>query len=180
MGRGRDPEREGPMTDQPNAGQPQPSSMPPPPVATPGTPGKADLGKRFVAAIIDLVIAVLIGLIPIIGGLIATAYWLVRDGLEFDFMDRRSVGKKLVKLRPLRLDGQPMDVGTSVRRNWMFGIGGIAQFFAMTIIGIVIAIPLVVIALLIGIVEIVLVITDPEGRRSGDKTGETRVVEVDS
>lgn len=169
------------MTDQPNAGQPQPSStMPPPPVATPVTPGKADLGKRFVAAIIDLVIAVLIGLIPVIGGLIATAYWLVRDGLEFDFMDRRSVGKKLVKLRPVRLDGQPMDVGASVRRNWMFAIGGIAQFFAMTIIGIVIAIPLVVIALVIGIVEIVLVITDPEGRRIGDKTGQTRVIEVDS
>jgi uncharacterized RDD family membrane protein YckC len=172
------------MSDQPNTGQPQSSSTaaPPPPAApaAASTPGKADLGKRLIAAIIDTVIAVLIGLIPLIGGIIATAYWLVRDGLEFDFMDRRSVGKKLVKLRPVRLDGAPMDVMTSVRRNWMFGIGGIAQFFASTIIGIVIAIPLVIIALLIGIVEIVLVITDPEGRRIGDKTGETRVIEVDS
>ena len=48
-------------------------------------------GKRFVAAIIDAVITVVVGFIPLVGGLAATAYWLVRDGMELDFMDRRSI-----------------------------------------------------------------------------------------
>ena len=106
------------------------------------TPVKADLGKRFIAAIIDAIIAVVVGFIPLVGGLAATAYWLVRDGMELDFMDRRSIGKRLVKIRPVRLDGAPMDLTTSMKRNWMFALGGIAQLLAFTIIGIVLAIPL--------------------------------------
>ena len=140
----------------------------------------ADLGKRFIAAIIDAVIAVAIGFIPIIGGIFATAYWLVRDGLDIEFMDHRSVGKKLVKLRPVTLDGSPMDIMASVKRNWMFALGGIAQLFAMTIIGLVIAIPLAFVALVIGIIEVVLVVVDGEHRRMGDKMAGTKVIEVDS
>ena len=140
---------------------------------------KADISKRVIAAVIDAVIALVIGMIPIIGGLIATAYWLVRDGLEIDFMDQRSIGKKLVKLRPVTLDGSPVDIMTSVKRNWMFALGGIAQLFAMTIIGLVIAIPLAFLVFVIGIIELVLVLTDSEGRRMGDKFADTMVIEVD-
>ena len=87
--------------------------------------GKAELSKRFVAVIIDSVIAVLVGLIPWIGGIISAAYLVLRDGMELEFMDNRSVGKKLMKLRPVTADGGKVDMMMSVRRNWMFGFGGI-------------------------------------------------------
>ena len=143
-------------------------------------PQTADVGKRAVAALIDAVIAIVVGLIPLAGGIAATAYWLVRDGMDLDFMDHRSIGKKVVKIRPVTFDGRPPDIMTSVKWNWMFALGGIAQFFAMTIIGLVIAIPLALIAFVIGIVEVVLIFVDPDRRRIGDKMAGTRVVETDS
>ena len=141
---------------------------------------RVDIGKRAIALIIDAVIAVVVGLVPIIGGIAATAYWLVRDGLDLEFMDHRSIGKKVMKLRPVSLDGQPLDVMASIKRNWMFGLGGLTQLFAMTLIGLVIAIPLGLIALMLVIIEIVLVFTDAEGRRMGDKMAGTRVIETDA
>ena len=126
------------------------------------------------------VIAMVVGLVPIAGGIAATAYWLVRDGMDLDFMDHRSIGKKLVKIRPVTVDGRPVDIMTSVRRNWMFALGGVAQFFAMTIVGLVVAIPIFLIAFVIGIVEVVLVVVDQDRRRIGDKMAATRVVESDS
>ena len=121
-----------------------------------------------------------VGFIPLIGGMIATAYWLLRDGMDVEFMDHRSLGKKLMKLRPVMLDGSPVDMATSSKRNWMFALGGIAGFFAMTIIGLVLAIPLFLVAFVLGIVEVVLVLTDAEGRRIGDKTAGTMVIETDT
>ena len=112
------------------------------------------------------------------GGIAATAYWLLRDGMDLEFMDHRSIGKKVMKLRPVTLDGQPLDMEASIERN--FGLGGLTQLFAMTFIGLVIAIPLGLVALVIGIIEIVLVFTDQEGRRIGDKMAGTRVIETDA
>jgi uncharacterized RDD family membrane protein YckC len=142
---------------------------------------KADLGKRFVAAIIDAVLGVVIGLIPAIGGLAAAAYWAVRDGLEFEFMHHRSVGKHLMKLRPVMLDGSPMDITASVKRNWMFALGGVVQLLLwIPFIGWLFVIPVALVAFAIGIVELFLVITDPEGRRLGDKIANTKVIEASS
>lgn len=172
--------------DQPTAGAGSEEGAEPSPIAdatataTAAPNAKADVGKRAVAMIIDAVIALVVGLVPIAGGVAATAYWLVRDGLEFEFMDHRSIGKKIMKLRPVTLDGRPVDLATSVKRNWMFALGGVVQFFAMTIIGMVVAVPLALAALLVGVVEVVLVLTDAEGRRMGDKLANTRVVETDS
>lgn len=162
------------MTDE-AAGKQEPKAAP----ASPASAGKADLSKRFIAGIIDAVIAFAIGLIPFIGGLIGAAYWLVRDGMELDFMDHRSVGKKLVKLRPVTLDGSPVDIMVSVKRNWMFALGGIGQLLIFTIVGILLAIPLFFVMLLLVIVEVVLVLTDAQGRRLGDKIANTIVIEVD-
>ena len=169
------------MTDTPDPSASQPSTPGAEPASSaPPPPGKADIGKRAIAAIIDAVVAMVVGLIPVIGGIIATAYWLVRDGLDVEFMDHRSLGKKVMKLRPVTLDGSPVDMMVSMKRNWMFALGGIAGFFAMTIIGLVIAIPLGLIAFVLGIIEVVLVLTDAEGRRIGDKTGGTRVIETET
>ena len=155
----------------------------PTPAGEPGTtgggpPARVDIGKRAIALIIDAVITLVVGFVPIAGGIAATAYWLLRDGMDLEFMDHRSIGKKVMKLRPVSLDGQPLDMTASIKRNWMFGLGGLTQLFAMTFIGLVIAIPLGLVALVIGIIEIVLVFTDAEGRRIGDKMAGTRVIET--
>ncbi|MEM1270848.1 MAG: RDD family protein [Bacteroidota bacterium] len=156
----------------------------PPPISKPAVPegswgpepnatGKADLTKRFLAALIDGVIASVVGLVPVIGGLVGAAYMLVRDGLDLDFMRFRSIGKQVMNLAPTRLDGRPMDLEASVKRNLPFAIGPLIM--VIPILGWIIG-PFV--SLAISIVEIVLVITDPEGRRLGDKLAETKVVEV--
>lgn len=140
--------------------------------------GKADLVKRAVAMIIDGLITAVIGVVPYIGGLVGAAYMVVRDGLELEFMDRRSIGKKLIGLRPVRLDGRPMDIETSIRRNWMWGIGAITSLlFYIPILGWML-IPFVsLVALAIGLFEIYKVVTDEEGRRWGDSMADTKVIE---
>jgi uncharacterized RDD family membrane protein YckC len=143
-----------------------------PPTSTVVAP-KADLAKRLIAALIDGVLASVVGVIPVIGALVGAAYMLVRDGLELDFMHGRSIGKHLMKLRPIRLDGQPMDIMTSVKRNIPFAIG--PAIMIIPILGWIIG---PVIALIIGVIEIVLVLTDRDGRRLGDKFAETKVIEV--
>ena len=163
------------------------------PVETGATsPGKADLGKRFVAILIDGVIANVLAFVLGIGGLgilygigllIAAGYILLRDGLALDFMNGRSIGKKVMKLQLIRLDGGTMDINTSIRRNWplvlgflIFGLmnltGGMNMLLvagALFFIGWIVS--------LLGIVEAILVLTDAEGRRIGDKFAGTMVVE---
>jgi uncharacterized RDD family membrane protein YckC len=156
-----------------------PAAAPPPPPAEPepapvdGSLQKADLGKRFLAALVDGVISAVVGFIPVVGGLAGAAYMLIRDGLEIDFMDQRSLGKKLLKLRPVRLDGQPMDLVTSVKRNIPFAIGPLIM--VVPVLGWIIG---PVVSLIIGLVEAILVLTDADGRRVGDRIGETQVVDV--
>jgi uncharacterized RDD family membrane protein YckC len=155
---------------------PPPPEIPAPPAAErPGAqPAKADLGKRFVAALIDGILAGVVGVIPVVGGLIGAAYMLVRDGLDLDFMDGRSLGKKVMKLRPVRLDGAAMDIATSVKRNIPFAIG--PAIMIIPILGWILG---PVVALVIGLVEAVLVLTDEQGRRMGDKLAETMVIETE-
>lgn len=142
---------------------------------------KADLTRRIIAGVIDAAITLVVGFIPWLGGLLATGYWLVRDGLELEFMDHRSIGKKLMKLRPVTADGQPTEMVDSVKRNWPLAFGGVAQLLLfIPIIGWILLIPVVFIAFAVGIVEVVLVITDSEGRRLGDRFAGTRVVETES
>lgn len=153
-----------------------PPELPPSPPAA-----KADLGKRFIAALIDGLLAGGVSIIPFIGGIIGAAYILLRDGLDLEFMDRRSIGKKLLKLRPVRLNGQPMDVETSIKRNLPLCIGAVGTiFWIIPVLGWILALLLAVVGLFVAIVELVMVLTDPEGRRMGDKLGDTRVIEVAS
>lgn len=143
--------------------------------AKPKGTAKADLGKRAAAALIDWVITWVIALvIPFLGGIIAAAYMLLRDGFDISFMDRRSLGKKLLKLRPVTLDASPVDLAVSMKRNWVFAIGPVLMIFP--IVGWILG---SIIGLVLGIVEIILVLTDPEGRRIGDKIANTKVVEVE-
>lgn len=140
---------------------------------------KADLAKRFLALLIDSIIAAVVGVIPVVGGIAGAAYMVARDGLELDFMRQRSIGKQLMKLRPVRLDGAPMTLEASVRRNWMFGLGALVSLLVfIPILGWAL-IPFVgLISLGIGLYEVYLVLTDPQGRRWGDRLGGTVVVET--
>src|SRR5690606_5483022 len=140
---------------------------------------KPDIGKRAIAAIIDGAIAGAVGLIPAIGGIIGALYILFRDGFEFDFMNGRSVGKTLMKLRPVRLDGGKMDLATSAKRNWTVCLGSLASFlFFIPILGWILYVPVIIAAVVIGIVEIIRVIQAPDGRRWGDALANTKVIEV--
>lgn len=142
------------------------------------TRAKADVGKRIAAAAIDAVLTVVVGFVPIVGGLAAAAYWLVRDGLELDFMDRRSLGKKVMKLRPVRLDGGEMDLATSAKRNWMFALGGVAQLLLfLPLVGWLLVLPVALAALALGVVELVLALSDDRGRRLGDRMADTVIIE---
>ncbi len=129
-----------------------------------GNTAKPDTSKRIIAFVIDGFIggalSAVLGFLPVVGPLLGTigalAYLLVKDGLDFDFMDKRSIGKKIMKLRPVRLDGQEMDLMSSVKRNFT------------------VAIPL------LNLFEAFKVLTDNDGRRIGDGISETKVIEVDS
>lgn len=142
------------------------------------TAGKADITKRVVAVIIDGAIAGVLGVIPAIGPFIGGLYMLLRDGLDFDFMKGRSVGKQLMKLTVVRLDGQPMDINTSIMRNWPLSLGLIVSILALIpILGWLAGIAIGLISAVLGLIELVLVLSDPEGRRFGDRMAGTVVRE---
>ena len=162
---------------------PDPSESPTP---EPDATGKPDAVKRFLAMLIDGIISAVlsfaVGIISsILGGIVAAAYWVVRDGLDVDFMKHRSLGKKVMKLNVVRLDGKPMDLETSVKRNWMFGFGAISSILIyIPILGWILIIVGSLIALCIGLYECYKVLTDKEGRRWGDELAGTKVIDSDS
>lgn len=140
---------------------------------------KADLVKRFVAAVIDGAVASIIGFIPVVGGLIGLAYILLRDGFDVEFMDYRSIGKKLMKLRPIRPDGTSMSYEASFRRNWPLVFGSLVQILIfIPVIGWLLIPIVAIVGLALLIAEVALVFTNPEGKRWGDQLADTKVVEV--
>ena len=158
---------------------PPPSPLPPPTV--PPTAGKPDPVTRFLAFFIDAVIVSVIGLVPLLGTLVGIAYALLRDGLHYEFMDGRSIGKKLMKLKVVRHDGLPMDLATSARRNWTLAVGSLAQgLLILPVIGWLLLPIAVVAGALLALLEAYKVLTDPEGRRWGDALAGTQVVQAES
>lgn len=137
---------------------------------------KADLVSRFLAALIDAIIAGFLCLVPLVGFLAAGVYTLVKDGIMYELTKNpeykdRSLGKKLLRLKVLRLDGGPVDIAVSAKRNLTLGIGGLIGI--VPLLGWVIG-PFV--SLVLGVVELLLVLGDPLGRRLGDKWAGTQVV----
>lgn len=66
---------------------------------------KPDLMKRFLAALIDGVAILVIYQIPAFGPWLALAYLLLRDGLDFEFVRHRSLGKHFMQLKPVTIEG---------------------------------------------------------------------------
>lgn len=179
-----DPVSQEPGTPEQPPAQPPTYTPSPPPVTSQATGGpdaatKPDISKRAIAAIIDGAVAGALGLVPLVGWIASALYVLLRDGFDFEFMDGRSVGKKLMNLRPVRLDGGKMDFATSAKRNWTICLGSLASFLlVIPFLGWVLYIPTLIAAIVLGIIELVRVFTDPEGRRLGDTVAGTRVIEV--
>ena len=173
----------GPMTPMGQGQPPYQQQMPPyqqqmppynpSPYSTP-VPDSSLLGMRLGALLIDSLIALPLILpmaIPILGlflamgcGPLAALYWLSRDA----FFGGQSVGKKIVGLRVICLDGSPFTWGTSAKRNIIY-----AALFLMIIP--ILGIPLGLGSFIIlNIIDIVLVVSTQ--KRLGDNFANTLVV----
>lgn len=144
-----------------------------------GTP--PDRATRLLAGLIDggiaLMLSVLFAGVPFFGALLGAAYLVGRDGFEVGPLRFRSVGKHVLGLGLRRLDGRPMDLETSLRRNWMFGLGALAGVMVvLPIIGRLLAPVISLIGFVLVLMEIYNVYTDPGGQRWGDTLGSTQVV----
>lgn len=140
---------------------------------------KADLVKRFLAALIDGAIAWVFALIPVIGGLIGLAYLLLKDAVMYQVTKdaqwmNKSVGKKLMQIKVVTEDETVVDWATSAKRNIPISIGNI--FSIIPVLGWIIGFP---ISVIVGIIELVLILTDPNARRLGDRWAGTQVVPDD-
>ena len=154
--------------------------------------------RRFAAAAIDAALAAAIALAPAalspvqkarlfgVGLLLGAVYVLVRDGLPYAEWGARSLPKRWLGIRPYRLNGAPMDIATSVRRNLTLGASvaavGLAYvlggFRGIAVFGISISDVVGAAAVAMVAVEALLVAVDPVGRRVGDRMARTRVIEA--
>ncbi|WP_213950657.1 RDD family protein [Tepidanaerobacter syntrophicus] len=138
---------------------------------------KADLFKRFIALLIDDIVASLLIYIPILGALVSAVYLLTKDAIAFEItknpdFKNRSLGKKVMGLEVVSFDGSDIDWTISLKRNLPLAIG--SAFGIVPIIGWVVG---GIIGFVMVIVEAVLVISDDKGRRLGDRWANTQVVE---
>ena len=147
---------------------------------------KAEPIKRLAAFVADVVLASIPVFIfwliyPAIGWVIYTAYLLMRDGLDYPFMDRRSVGKHFLNLRPIMVDGGYTDLRASMFRNWPIALAG--PIYAANALGAKEAWigmnGLGWLALVIIVVEALATFTNEPGRRLGDRMAATLVKSED-
>ncbi len=142
----------------------------------------ADQGRRIIAAAIDGGVAMLLALLhPAVGGILAAAFMLLRDGLNIPSMSYQSPGKRAVGIQAVRVDGRPMDPATSIQRNLPLAIVYFGGLFALfPIVGKFLAPLLALSGAGLGILELVLVLTDPDGKRLGDRLAATMVISVEA
>ncbi len=124
--------------------------------------------RRIFAFLIDIVLATLFSIIPIpiISGLIAFLYMLLRDGLT----DRGSIGKSMLNLQVLTLHGQRLNYEESVRRNIIFAIPAI--FYIIPLVGGILAL---LFGLIFYVIELLAMNSSPQGQRNGDRWAGTVV-----
>ena len=144
------------------------------------TLSKADPVKRVIAFIIDVVASMIVGFIPLIGGIIGALYMLLRDALPIEALEYQSIGKKLLKLSVVNIKEPTsmIDYVASAKRNWMFALGPIMLFFLfIPIIGWIIDILIGIAVSVLVIIEIIKIFSDEKGVRLGDRMADTMVVE---
>jgi uncharacterized RDD family membrane protein YckC len=141
---------------------------------------KAETFPRIIAFMIDGLIAWVPIFIPFLGAIFGSLYLLFKDGLMYqitkkDEWKNKSIGKKLMNIEIVSLDEQLIDLSISAKRNLPLTIG---NFIAIIpVIGWVIGPTL---ALILAIVELIVFLTDENGRRLGDKWANTQVIKLKS
>lgn len=126
---------------------------------------KANLLNRFIAKIIDLIVAAAFSkLLQPVGFFAGLTYLLIADG----FFDGRSLGKKLINLKTIKADGEMCTYKDSILRNLTVSAGYI--FFFIPYVG-------WLLALIIYSVEGLVIIGNEKGLRIGDELAKTYVVE---
>lgn len=139
---------------------------------------KVDLGKRAIAAYIDIAITIVLCIIPFIGWLIGVTYIALRDGFTLEPFVGQSLGKKLLNLRTVVAEtGLPCDYVLSVKRNLIFIIPAASMVFKGWHVGMILGTMLWGVAI---VLESLLIVIDEKGERVGDKIASTRVVEIES
>lgn len=126
---------------------------------------KANILNRFVAKIIDIIIAAafskLLQPVGFFGGL---TYLLIADG----FFDGRSLGKKLIGIKTIKSDGELCTYKESILRNLTVSAGYI--FFFIPYVG-------WILTLIVYSVESLVILGNEKGLRIGDEVAKTFVVE---
>ncbi len=139
-------------------------------------PPRADILERFLAKLIDFLIAGAFFAFPsVVGPLAGVTYILISDGLR----GGSSLGKRVIGLRVVMLadGGAPCDFKTSIIRNSVFGIA-LASFILIGWIP-YLGKPLAFILLAAAVVaEMALIYTDESGSRFGDRIAGTMVVDT--
>jgi hypothetical protein len=141
---------------------------------------KADPVKRIIAFVIDAVAALIVGLIPFVGGIIGALYMLLRDALPIEALEYKSIGKKLLKLSVVNIEDptSKIDYTASAKRNWMFALGPMMMFFLfIPILGWIIDILIGIAVFILAIIEIIKIFSDEKGVRLGDNMAGTMVIE---
>jgi uncharacterized RDD family membrane protein YckC len=128
---------------------------------------KAHVLNRFIAKLIDLLMVIAADEIaPPVGFLSALAYILIADG----FAGGKSIGKRLVGLQTLRVDGpEPAGFRESIIRNLPLGAAQIA--FAVPYVGWLLSLAILAF-------EGLLILGNEQGRRLGDEIARTQVLDA--
>ena len=128
---------------------------------------KAHVLNRFIAKLIDLFIVIAAGEIaPPVGFLSGLAYILIADG----FGGGKSIGKRLVGLQTMRVDGRDAaGFRESIIRN--LPLGGAQLAFAVPYVGWLISLAILVF-------EGLLIIGNEQGHRLGDEVARTHVLDA--
>jgi uncharacterized RDD family membrane protein YckC len=128
---------------------------------------KAHVLNRFIAKLIDLFIVVAAGEIaPPVGFLSGLTYILIADG----FAGGKSIGKRLVGLQTVRLDGRDTaGFRESIIRN--LPLGGAQIAYAVPYIGWLVSLAILAF-------ESFLIIGNEQGRRLGDEMARTQVLDA--
>ncbi|NLZ54229.1 MAG: RDD family protein [Thermoanaerobacteraceae bacterium] len=137
---------------------------------------KADIFGRFIAFLIDGIIASILIYVPILGGIVSTVYILTKDVIAYEItknpdFKNRSIGKKIMGLEVASMEGKDIDWGISIRRNLPFAVGSVCSI--VPIIGWIIG---PILGFVISMVELFLAVTDNKGRRLGDRLADTQVI----
>ena len=137
---------------------------------------KVSVVNRVIAKVIDLliVIGVAWAVVYPAGPLLAFAYSLLADGMNFGPFRGQSIGKKILRICVRNIHGKvPASFKDSVLRNAPVGV---ATFFGIIpvwgwLVLILVGVPLM-------IMEIYLMMTVESGHRLGDVMGDTEVIET--